>query len=84
MIKNAWLIVLLLASLAGCRTTYPEACDLSTRDGVRAWRCNCRQVKVSISGGPAPAGVLTWKCDGEDLPIVIESQDVGVPQCRIK
>ncbi len=76
------LLFCVLMALSSCRTTYPDACELSTEGEVRAWRCKCKQVKVVIDGGPAPAGVLTWKCDGETLPLTITTDDVGVPKCR--
>lgn len=79
--KKALLFSILMI-FSSCRTTYPEACELSTKDDVRAWRCKCKQVKVVIDGGPAPAGVLTWVCDGKKLPLTISTEDVGVPKCR--
>lgn len=79
--KNLLLCAAVLL-FASCRTTYPEACELSTKDGVRAWRCNCKQVKISVDGGPAPAGVITWKCDGAKLPLTIATDNVGLPKCQ--
>ena len=81
------LLLLFTASIliVACGATYPSACKLDNSDGTRTWSCRCSEVKVSIGthpDGPAPRGVVSWKCDGKALPIEVLAEDVGLPKCQ--
>lgn len=60
--------VLIIGLLAGCATTWPDACEVS--DGLRT--CKCAVLKFTIEKHPerpSPAGLVGLTCDGSKLPI---------------
>jgi len=68
--------VLIVGLLAGCATTWPEACAVS--DGLR--RCKCAVIKFAIDKhptAPSPAGVVSVDCDGKKLPIEAHAMKVS-------
>ena len=67
--------ILLVASLIGCATVWPDACRV--QDGLRV--CTCAVLKFSIDkhpSKPSPAGAVALSCDGEKLPIEALGQAV--------